>query len=94
MKINVHHKQLESQLSCNISHLILFALWLCVPSTENCSVTVPLQLHATTKFIAVLESCFALMYWLLQKKKKKGGGVGKGFREVREAQQLSQERQN
>lgn len=88
MKINTYNKQLESQFH----GLILFALWLCVPSTAEYSVAVPLQLHAVKKIIAVLKSCFALLSSLLKKKKKKDRE--KGFREVREAQQFSQEHQN
>lgn len=69
MKINVYYKQLESQLLCSIAGLILFALWLCFHSLEEYSVTVPLQLHAVRKFIAVLKTCFALLSSLLTKTK-------------------------
>lgn len=61
------------------------------------SVTVPLQLYTVRKFIAVLKSCFAMLSSLLEnqpsKQQQQKLERDIGFREVREAQQFSQEHQ-
>jgi len=79
VKTNVYNKQLESQPSCNITSLMLFALWLCVPNREeysynNCAAACCKKIHCSSK------KFFALLSSLLKKKKKRE----KGFREVRE----------
>lgn len=73
-----------------VSFHVILQVWYALPfgcvflaQTSTHSVTVPLQLHAVRKFIAVLKSCFALPSSLL-KKNKKTNKPEKGFREVRE----------
>lgn len=62
------------------------------------SVTVPLQLYTVRKCIVVLKSCFAMLSSLSENQPTKKQQQQKlereiGFREVREAQQFSQEHQ-
>lgn len=83
MKIDAYNKQLESQLSCNITGLIRFALWLCVHSTDKYSLSNCATAAACCKKIHCGSQkllCFAV--FLIKKKKKYK--PEKGFREVRE----------